>query len=494
MDSTENVTLFEGVTRLWGSSGITNTLTNCINNLDTDFTNALYYILSASDETLRNAKHNLLVGTTICSWCFANKFSPELRTHFTPVYVDGTYSLGRVSCCSTDFIKMDDPRPPKFFTHVGKLVNVLVKPVSLEELNVICDVTADITATPTTPAIITPATTICCLDNKLSNDFDFVDVTSGEDGSFRIVTPHMFARVVINVFSPTYADPDNDQYVTYGLTTKTTGLFNKQFYFHRGNNNMISVCRSYSSKDGVFFGAVDKSVFDSVFTELNREAMMSRHKFDPKNISNQFTLRLFSTKSTPNVHCGITCDNCREHHITGIRYMCMKCNFDLCENCIEYTGHEHELTPTLRNIHMTRPAVKNAGGENNNKWFVTEISFAPPKYHFVNDVSDDGLKIVNRSMMSPSLKSFECKFTLTSTLTPSEIREEFKKFKMIFLTTESFGWMFGISCVMPDIGKGMGEGQRNEFERALNNSVSGMCLSSMLGVNGLCELKDELVE
>ena len=44
----------------------------------------------------------------------------------------------------------------------------------------------------------------------------------------------------------------------------------------------------------------------------------------------------------PGSHENVICDECNQNHISGVRYKCKECgDFDLCENCILETSHEH---------------------------------------------------------------------------------------------------------------------------------------------------------
>ena len=47
-------------------------------------------------------------------------------------------------------------------------------------------------------------------------------------------------------------------------------------------------------------------------------------------------------KSNEIIHQGVSCDNCEDKDIKGIRYKCAVCkNFDFCENCESFVKHPH---------------------------------------------------------------------------------------------------------------------------------------------------------
>ena len=58
------------------------------------------------------------------------------------------------------------------------------------------------------------------------------------------------------------------------------------------------------------------------------------------------------------VHQGVTCDQCGESPLTGIRYKCLNCpDYDLCMKC--ETSHPHEKTHVFAKIHIPAPRLPN---------------------------------------------------------------------------------------------------------------------------------------
>lgn len=61
----------------------------------------------------------------------------------------------------------------------------------------------------------------------------------------------------------------------------------------------------------------------------------------------------------PREHPGVTCANCKQSPVFGIRYKCLKCNnFDLCDVCEATCEHEHGLLKLVNPVDKKDEGVK----------------------------------------------------------------------------------------------------------------------------------------
>ena len=58
--------------------------------------------------------------------------------------------------------------------------------------------------------------------------------------------------------------------------------------------------------------------------------------------SSQMGIQPQNNKETQHIHPNSKCHSCNCEPIKGIRYLCVKCNYELCSQCEEIVGASHD--------------------------------------------------------------------------------------------------------------------------------------------------------
>ncbi len=87
-------------------------------------------------------------------------------------------------------------------------------------------------------------------------------------------------------------------------------------------------------------------------------------------------------------HSGIGCNLCNTMNITGIRYVCVTCCINICEQC-EFKG-KHDLTHNRLKIY--HPSAHKLAAN-------THVSYQPPKNNFFNEITKNPFKRDNQEFL-----------------------------------------------------------------------------------------------